>query len=41
MVMKDPENLRPSMKYPCSESNFSDLASGFQYYNDYALDFFV
>jgi len=41
VVMKDPENLRPSIKYTCSESNCSDLASGFQYYNDYALDFFV
>lgn len=41
VVMKDPENKATPMKYTSSESNCSDLAVAFRYYNDYALDFFV
>jgi putative ATP-dependent DNA ligase len=41
VVMKDPENRAPPLKYTSSESNCGDLAVAFRYYNDYALDFFV
>jgi len=41
VVMKDPENIMPPLKYTSSPSNCSDLAVAFRYYNDYALDFFV
>jgi len=41
VVMKDPENKVPPMKYTTSETNCNDLAVAFRYYNDYALDFFV
>jgi len=41
VVMKDPENTLSPIKYTSSESNCTDLESAFQYYNDYALDFFV
>ncbi|OPY53661.1 MAG: ATP dependent DNA ligase domain protein [Methanosaeta sp. PtaU1.Bin060] len=41
VVMKDPENRRPPMKYTSSESNCNDLRVAFRYYNDYALDFFL
>jgi putative ATP-dependent DNA ligase len=41
VVMKDPENKVPPLKYTSSESNCGDLAVAFRYYNDYALDFFV
>jgi putative ATP-dependent DNA ligase len=41
VVMKDPDNKAPPMKYTSSESNCSDLETAFRYYNDYALDFFV
>lgn len=41
VVMKDPENLVPPLKYTSSRTNCSDLAVAFRYYNDYALDFFV
>jgi putative ATP-dependent DNA ligase len=41
VVMKDPENIMPPLKYTSSRSNCSDLAVAFRYYNDYALDFFV
>jgi putative ATP-dependent DNA ligase len=41
VVMKDPENEAPPLKYTSSETNCGDLAVAFRYYNDYALDFFV
>ena len=41
VVMKDPENAVPPLKYTSSKTNCSDLAVAFRYYNDYALDFFV
>ncbi|HUI40269.1 MAG TPA: RNA ligase [Methanothrix sp.] len=41
VVIKDPENMAPPMKYTSSESNCNDLAVAFRYYNDYALDFFL
>ncbi|MFZ3147846.1 MAG: RNA ligase [Methanothrix sp.] len=41
VVMKDPENIVPPLKYTSSKTNCSDLAVAFRYYNDYALDFFV
>lgn len=41
VVMKDPENSVPPLKYTTSETNCSDLAVAFRYYNDYALDFFL
>jgi len=41
VVMKDPENIVPPLKYTCSESTCADLEVAFRYYNDYALDFFV
>jgi putative ATP-dependent DNA ligase len=41
VVMKDPENAVPPLKYTSSRTNCSDLAVAFRYYNDYALDFFV
>ena len=41
VVMKDPENIVAPLKYTSSETNCSDLAVAFRYYNDYALDFFV
>jgi len=41
VVMKDPENKAAPLKYTSSETNCSDLAAAFRYYNDYALDFFV
>jgi putative ATP-dependent DNA ligase len=41
VVMKDPENMVAPLKYTGSETNCSDLAVAFRYYNDYALDFFV
>jgi putative ATP-dependent DNA ligase len=41
VVMKDPDNVAPPMKYTSSESNCSDLETAFRYYNDYAIDFFV
>jgi len=41
VVMKDPENIVPPLKYTSSTTNCSDLAVAFRYYNDYALDFFV
>jgi putative ATP-dependent DNA ligase len=41
VVMKDPENIAPPLKYTSSSTNCSDLAVAFRYYNDYALDFFV
>jgi putative ATP-dependent DNA ligase len=41
VVMKDPENIAPPLKYTSSATNCSDLAVAFRYYNDYALDFFV
>jgi len=41
VVMKDPENRAAPLKYTSSATNCSDLAVAFQYYNDYALDFFV
>ncbi len=41
VVMKDPDNELSPLKYTSSESNCSDLAIAFRYYNDYALDFFV
>jgi putative ATP-dependent DNA ligase len=41
VVIKDLDNLLPPMKYTCSESNCRDLETAFQYYSDYALDFFL
>jgi putative ATP-dependent DNA ligase len=41
VVIKDPDNRVSPIKYTSSESNCSDLEAAFQYYNDYALDFFV
>jgi DNA/RNA ligase len=41
VIMKDPENEACPVKYTSSESNCHDLEVAFQYYNDYALDFFV
>jgi len=41
VVMKDPENIVAPLKYTSSQTNCSDLAVAFRYYNDYALDFFV
>lgn len=41
VVMKDPQNKMPPLKYTSSETNCGDLAVAFRYYNDYALDFFV
>jgi putative ATP-dependent DNA ligase len=41
VVMKDPDNKLPPIKYTSSMTNCSDLAVAFRYYNDYALDFFV
>jgi len=41
VVIKDPDNLVAPIKYTSSQSNCSDLEAAFQYYNDYALDFFV
>ncbi len=41
VVIKDPDNFVQPLKYTCSETNCNDLAVAFQYYNDYALDFFV
>ncbi len=41
VVIKDPENRVPPLKYTSSEANCNDLAVAFRYYNDYALDFFV
>jgi putative ATP-dependent DNA ligase len=41
VVIKDPENKCAALKYTSSETNCSDLAVAFSYYNDYALDFFV
>ncbi len=41
VVIKDPENRAAALKYTSSETNCSDLAVAFRYYNDYALDFFV
>jgi putative ATP-dependent DNA ligase len=41
VVMKDPDNRAPPLKYTSSETNCGDLAVAFRYYNDYALDFFV
>lgn len=41
VVIKDSENLAAPIKYTCSESNCHDLETAFQYYSDYALDFFV
>lgn len=41
VVMKDPDNLAPPLKYTSSETNCNDLAVAFRYYNDYALDFFL
>ncbi|HUS75415.1 MAG TPA: RNA ligase [Methanothrix sp.] len=41
VVMKDPENKLAPLKYTSSQTNCSDLAVAFRYYNDYALDFFV
>jgi len=40
-VIKDPDNLAAPLKYTSSETNCSDLAVAFRYYNDYALDFFL
>lgn len=41
VVLKDPENQVPPIKYTSSATNCSDIAVGFQYYNDYATDFFL
>jgi len=41
VVIKDPDNKVAPLKYTSSESNCSDLETAFQYYNDYAIDFFV
>jgi len=41
VVIKDPENRVPPLKYTSSEANCNDLAVAFRYYNDYALDFFL
>jgi putative ATP-dependent DNA ligase len=41
VVIKDPENAVPPLKYTSSWANCNDLAVAFRYYNDYALDFFV
>ncbi len=41
VVMKDPENRVPAIKYTSSKTNCSDLSIGFRYYNDYGLDFFL
>jgi putative ATP-dependent DNA ligase len=41
VVIKDPDNKLPAMKYTSSETNCHDLKIAFRYYNDYALDFFV
>lgn len=41
VVIKDPENKVPALKYTSSEANCNDLAFAFRYYNDYALDFFI
>ena len=41
VVIKDPDNKLPAMKYTSSETNCHDLEIAFRYYNDYALDFFV
>jgi putative ATP-dependent DNA ligase len=41
VILKDPENLAPPLKYTTSESNCSDLAFAFGYYNDLAIDFMV
>jgi putative ATP-dependent DNA ligase len=41
VVLKDPDNLAPPIKYTSSNTNCNDLAVAFSYYNDYALDFFL
>ena len=41
VVLKDPDNLVPPIKYTSSATNCSDIAVGFRYYNDYATDFFL
>ena len=41
VVMKDPENMVPPLKYTSSKTNCSDLSVAFRYYNDYGIDFFL
>jgi putative ATP-dependent DNA ligase len=41
VVIKDPDNKLPPLKYTTSETNRHDLEIAFSYYNDYGIDFFL